>query len=165
MKPDKTRVVFRGRRIGVEVETWGTFEREIVSHPGAVVVVAVDHEGRVALVRQFRPATRRELVELPAGTLELGEEPLETARRELQEETGLHGGRWKAGPEFWSAPGFCRERMYLFVAEGLEHGAPSPDEGESIELLWWSRGEIEARLAEIEDAKTLVGLLLYLRSS
>jgi ADP-ribose pyrophosphatase len=154
--------VFRGRRIGVEIERWGPFEREIVSHPGAVVVVAVDREGRVALVRQFRPATRSELIELPAGTLEPGEEPLATAQRELREETGLTGGRWREGPAFWTAPGFCRERMYLFFAEDLEQGPPSPDPSESIELVWWSPHELRSRLAEVEDAKTLIGLLLYL---
>jgi ADP-ribose pyrophosphatase len=157
-------VVFRGRRIGVEIERWGSFEREIVSHPGAVVIVAVDRDGRIALVRQFRPAVRGELIELPAGTLESGEDPLETARRELQEETGLHGGRWEAGPAFWSAPGFCRERMHLYFAEDVEQGPSAPDESESIEVLWWRRDELEARLAEVEDAKTFVGLLLYLRS-
>ncbi len=156
--------MFRGRRIGVEIERWGSFDREIVSHPGAVVIVATDRQGRVALVRQFRPATRQELIELPAGTLEPGEEPLETARRELEEETGLRGGHWEAGPVFWSAPGFCRERMYLFFAEDLEQGAASPDPGESIEVLWWRREELRARLSEIEDAKTLVGLLLHLDS-
>ena len=73
-------------------------------------------------------------------------------------------GSWTAGLEFWSAPGFCRERMYLFVAEDLEHGVPAPDDGESIEIEWWSREEIEAHLSEVEDAKTLVGLQLYLRT-
>jgi ADP-ribose pyrophosphatase len=160
--PDESRAAFRGRRIGVTVERWARIEREIVEHPGAVVIVPVDGEGYVTLVRQFRAPARRELLELPAGTLEPGEEPLATARRELAEETGLSGGTWRAGPVFWTTPGFSRERMHLFVAEGVERGKPSPAADESIELVRWSLTEVPRRLAEIEDAKTLVGLLLYL---
>lgn len=160
--PDESRAVFRGRRIGVTVERWGEIEREIVEHPGAVVIVPVDRDGQVTLVRQFRAPARRALLELPAGTLELGEEPLATARRELAEETGLSGGTWRAGPVFWMTPGFSRERMYVFVAQGVERGEASPSGEESIELVRWPLAEVPSRLAEIDDAKTLVGLLLYL---
>jgi ADP-ribose pyrophosphatase len=146
----------------VTVERWGGIEREIVEHPGAVVIVPVDRESCVTLVRQFRAPARRELLELPAGTLEPGEEPLTTARRELAEETGLSGGAWRAGPVFWTTPGFSRERMYLFVAEGVERGKPAPADDESIELVRWPLAEVPRRLGEIEDAKTLAGLLLYL---
>jgi len=164
VKPDAARTAFAGRRIGVSVERWGAFEREIVEHPGAVAIVAVDREDTVTLVRQFRAPARRHLLELPAGTLESGEEPLATARRELAEETGLRGGRWRAGRAFWTTPGFCRERMHLFFAEGVERGEPAPAADESIEAVRWPVAEIRPRLAEIEDAKTLVGLLLYLEA-
>ena len=150
--------------MGVTVEQWGGHEREIVEHPGAVAIVAVDGEGYVTLVRQLREATRMRLLELPAGTAEPGEEPLETARRELQEECGLTGGEWRELAAFWTTPGFCRERMHLFAAEGVERGEASPAEDEELELVRWRVADIGERLDEIEDAKTLAGLLLYLRT-
>src|SRR5205823_6363675 len=103
-------------------------------HPGAVAIVAVDREGYVTLVRQLREAARRHLLELPAGTLEAGEEPLATAKRELEEETGLTGGRWQPAAAFYTTPGFCRERMTLFVAEDLDRGEPRPDDDEDVEV-------------------------------
>src|SRR4051795_4059776 len=97
MNPDSTRIVYEGKVVRVAVETWGGREREIVEHPGSVAVVAVDRAGRdVFLVRQFRTPARRELLELPAGKLEAGEEPLACAQRELVEECGLRGGEWRA---------------------------------------------------------------------
>jgi ADP-ribose pyrophosphatase len=163
VRPDEARTVYDGALFDVTLERWGRHEREIVEHPGAVCVVAVDREGCVALVRQLREATGGELLELPAGTAEPGETPIETARRELAEETGLTGGRWREVCAFWTTPGFTRERMTLFFAEGVEPGEASPEEDESFELVRWPSAEIESRLGEIEDAKSLVGLLLYLR--
>jgi ADP-ribose pyrophosphatase len=163
VKPDESRTVYDGKLLDVTVEGWGDHEKEIVEHPGAVAVVAVDREGLVTLVRQRREPARKFLVELPAGTLEEGEEPAETARRELAEETGLHGGDWREVRTFWTTPGFCREQMHLFFAEGVEQGDASPEEDEDFELVRWPVAEIERHLDEIEDAKTLVGLLLFLR--
>ena len=117
----------------------------------------------LTLVRQRREAALKDLVELPAGTLEEGESPLESARRELEEETGLTGGTWREVRAFYTTPGFCRERMHLFFAHDLEQGAASPAEDEELELVRWPATEIASRLHEVEDAKTLVGLLLYLR--
>jgi len=164
LEPDAARRVYEGSLLGLTVEQWGENEREIVEHPGAVAIVAVDDEGYVTLVRQLREATRERLLELPAGTAEEGEEPLETARRELQEECGLRGGEWRALAAFWTTPGFCRERMHLFVAEGVERGEASPAADEELEIVRWPVAEIGERLHEIEDAKTLTGLLLYLRA-
>ena len=161
LEPDSVRHVYEGSLLGVTVERWGDTEREIVEHPGAVAIVAVDEEGYVALVRQLREATRQYLLELPAGTAEEGEEPLETARRELQEECGLTGGKWRELAVFWTTPGFCRERMHMFAAEGVERGEASPAADEDLELVRWPVAEIGERLHEIEDAKTLAGLLLY----
>jgi ADP-ribose pyrophosphatase len=163
VKPDSARPVYEGKLISVTLERWGDHEREIVEHPGAVVVVAVDEDGRVALVRQLREATRKLLLELPAGTLEPGEEALTTAQRELAEETGLTGGEWREVTRFWTAPGFCRELMTLFFAEGVQPGAATPEADEELELVQLPIEEIESRLGEIEDAKTLAGLLLYLK--
>jgi ADP-ribose pyrophosphatase len=162
LEPDSAQRVYQGRLLGLTVERWGENEREIVEHPGAVAVVAVDDEDCVALVRQLREATRKYLVELPAGTAEPGEEPLATAQRELKEECGLSGGEWRELAAFWTTPGFCRERMHLFAAEGVEPGEASPAPDEDLELVRWPVSEIEERLHEIEDAKTLAGLLLYL---
>ena len=165
MKPDSSRTAYDGELIGVTVERWGEHEREIVEHPGAVAIVAIDREDMLTLVRQRREAVRTELVELPAGTLEEGEAPLASARRELQEETGLTGGTWRQVAEFYTTPGFCRERMHLFFAEELERGDASPESDEELEVVRWARAEIAERVAEIEDAKTLAGLLLYLHHS
>jgi ADP-ribose pyrophosphatase len=164
VEPDSKQIVYDGRLIDVRLERWGDNEREIVEHPGAVAIVAVDRVQRVVLVRQLREAARRELVELPAGTLEEDEEPLATAQRELREETGLTGGRWRELAAFWTTPGFCRERMTLFLAVDVDEGEADPDDDEQVELVRWPVAEIDARLHEIEDAKTLAGLLLFLRA-
>jgi ADP-ribose pyrophosphatase len=163
LKPDTTRTVYNGKLFDVSVEQWGEHEREIVEHPGAVAVIAVDADGVVTLVRQRREAARKHLLELPAGTLEQGEAPEQSARRELEEETGLRGGTWRQLAAFYTTPGFCREHMHLFLAEGVERGTASPEADEELELVRWRSDEIAARLDEVEDAKTLVGLVLYLR--
>jgi ADP-ribose pyrophosphatase len=163
MKPDESRRVYDGKMIDVTVEQWGDNVREIVEHPSAVAIVPIDASGKIVLVRQLREAVRGELVELPAGKRDAGEDPLATGKRELREECGLTGGEWTLLTEFWTTPGFCRERMHVFLAEGVEEGEAEPDEGEEVEVERWSVDEVGSRLGEIEDAKTLVGLLLYLR--
>jgi len=165
VNPDDARTAYSGTLIDVTLERWGDHEREIVEHPGAVAIVAVDSDRRVTLVRQLREPARKELLELPAGTLEEGEEPLETAKRELEEETGLRGGEWRELASFWTTPGFCRERMTVFVAEGVAAGAPAAEDDESIELVRWPVDEVESRLVELEDAKTIAALLLYRRAA
>jgi ADP-ribose pyrophosphatase len=161
MKPDATRTVYDGKLFDVTLEQWGAHEREIVEHPGAVAIVPVDRDGQVTLVRQRREATRKHLLELPAGTLEEGESPLESARRELEEETGLRGGSWREVAAFFTTPGFCRERMHLFFAEDVEPGAANPADDEELELVRWAVDDIAGRLTELEDAKTILGLALY----
>jgi ADP-ribose pyrophosphatase len=163
MRPDASRTVYDGKLFDVTVERWGEHEREIVEHPGAVAVVAVDDEERVVLVRQLREPARRKLLELPAGTLDEGEEPEACARRELEEETGLTGGRWERGPSFWTTPGFCRELMHVFFAEGVVEGEQRQEDDEEIELVRVPVAELASRVDELEDAKTLATLLLYLR--
>jgi ADP-ribose pyrophosphatase len=95
--------------------------------------------------------------------VEQGEEPLETAQRELREECGLRGGTWRELTAFWTTPGFCREYMHVFLAEGVTPGEPNPDIDEVVETVCWAVAEIGERLSEVEDAKTLAGLLLFLR--
>ena len=148
-----------GRRFAVRVENG----YEIADTPDAVAVVAIDAEGRVVLVRQRRPAVGANVLELPAGLIDDGEEPLATAKRELREETGLRGGSWRELASFWTSPGFVNERVTVFAAHELEEGEPEPDEGEELELVRVPLVELAARLSELENATTLVGLLLYLR--
>src|SRR6266498_4004836 len=154
MEPDSSRTVYEGKLFDVTLERWGEHEREIVEHPGAVAIVAIDREDMLTLVRQRREAVCKELLELPAGTLEKGEAPLACARRELEEETGLTGGTWRDEAAFYTTPGFCRER-----------GDASPESDEELEVVRWARADIAAKVGEIEDAKTLAGLLLYLHRS
>jgi ADP-ribose pyrophosphatase len=163
MTPDDSRTVYDGKLIDVTLERWGDNEREIVEHPGSVAIVAVDGDQRVWLVRQLREAARKQLVELPAGARDKGEEPLEAAKRELREECGLTGGDWQELAAFWTTPGFCREYMHLYLAAGVKAGDADPDEDEEVEIVHWHVDELAAKLGEIEDAKTLAGLLLFLR--
>ena len=163
MRPDEQRVAWEGRLFDVVVERGGEHAREIVRHPGAVAIVAVDADDRLVLVRQRREAARDELLELPAGTREPDEEPLATALRELREETGLTGGEWRELATFWTSPGFVAERMTLFLAEGTVEGEAEPDEDEQVELVHVPVADLAGRLDEVEDAKTLAGILLLLR--
>ena len=153
--------VWQGERFSVLVEDG----YEIADTPDAVAVVALDAQERVVLVRQARPAIGGELLELPAGLVDEGEALLPAAQRELREETGLQGGSWRELTSFWTSPGFVNERVTVFAANGLEEGEPEPDEGEDIEVVRWTLAEVEARLHELEDATTLIGLLLYLREA
>ena len=146
--------VWEGRRFAVLVEDG----YEIADTPDAVAIVALDAEERVVFVRQRRVAINGTLLELPAGLIDEGEEPLASAQRELREETGLHGGNWRELASFWTSPGFVNERVTVFVADGVAEGEPEPDEEEELEVVRWTLSEVE-----LEDATTLIGLLLYLR--
>ena len=138
--------------------------KEIVDHPGSVAVVAVDTQRQVWLVRQRREPARTELLELPAGTREDGEEPLVTAKRELEEECGLVGGEWRELVSGWTTPGFVREHMTIYLADGVEpRGEQDLDEGEAVQIVTWPIDEVESRFGELDDLKTQLGLLLYLR--
>lgn len=135
--------------------------REIVEHPGAVAILALDPRQRVVLVRQYRHAVAGILLEVPAGKLEPGEEPLHCARRELAEETGCRGGDWRELIWFYSSPGFSDEKIHLFLAEGVIPGERAPAEGdEALEPLWIDATEAGRLLREkeIHDAKTILAL-------
>ena len=162
-EPRSSRTAYDGKLFDVVVEDWDGREREIVDHRGSTAIVAV-HDGAVVLVRQLREPARKPLLELPAGTLEDGEEPLASAQRELAEEVGLRGGRWRDLGGFWTSPGFLREYMHVFLAEELEPGEAEPDEDEDVEIVRWPIAKIAERIGELEDAKTIAGLLLYLRT-
>jgi ADP-ribose pyrophosphatase len=153
-----------GQRIAVRVDEVERSDghrttREVVEHPGAVAILAWDGD-RLAMVRQWRHATGGELLEIPAGTLEPGEPPDETARRELAEEVGLAAARWTAGPSFYTAPGFCDELMHLFLATELSETDAAADADELLEPAWLGLGEALAAIDDgrIRDAKTLAGI-------
>ena len=151
--------VYSGSFVDVELRDG----REVVVHGPAVAIVAVDGENRVMLVRQERAGSGGKLLELPAGNVDGNEKPLEAARRELREETGLQGGVWTEVASFFTTPGFCDERMHVFVARGVEAGDGRPEASEEIEHVPVPLAEVPTLLPEIADAKTLVGLLLLLR--
>ncbi len=154
--------VWRERRVevGGRSRVYKVFE-----HPGSVVIVP-EQDGKLALVRQYRPAVDAWLWELPAGTLEPGEEPLDAARRELEEETGLSARRLEVVASFFLAPGYSTERMTLVRALELTPVGAHPDEGEMIGEVRWFEPEELLRMAEsgqLLDAKTLAALLLVIR--
>lgn len=160
--PEASRRVYEGRLFDVAVETWSGRKREIVRHRGSAAVVAIDRDGYVTLVRQLREPARTRLIELPAGTLEAHEEPLACAKRELEEEVGLGGGHWRELGSFFTTPGFCNERMHVFLAERVERRQAHPETDEDLEVVRWHVNELMDRIGELEDAKTIAGLLLYL---
>ena len=133
--------------------------REILEHPGAVAMLAWDGE-RLAMVRQWRHATGRVLLEIPAGTLEPGERPAESARRELAEEVGLAATTWVEGPRFFTAPGFCTELMHLYLATDLADAIAEPDADELLEPSWLSLPDALTAVDDggIIDAKSIVGI-------
>ncbi|HEX2909324.1 MAG TPA: NUDIX hydrolase [Chloroflexia bacterium] len=159
---------YRGKRVTIRVDhitdrPGHTYIREIVVHPGAVVMIPVGPDGKIILVRQWRRASGKVLLELPAGTLEEGEEPAVTADRELQEEIGFKAGKLTAMGGFFSAPGFCTEYLHLFLAEDLSESRLDPDANEEIEVETYSLEEAIDLIEQgiIEDAKSVAGLSRY----
>ena len=135
--------------------------REVVHHPGGVCVAAVDDRRQITVVRQFRYPFQRHLLELPAGKLEPGEEPLPAARRELSEETGLEADTWIDLGAVYTSPGFSTETLYLYLALGLHQGAAHPDPNEFLDVEKLPLDQLLARISggEIQDAKTVIGAL------
>ncbi|MFW6125296.1 MAG: NUDIX hydrolase [Pirellulales bacterium] len=160
--------LFRVERLVQTTSDGARHPRDVVRHPGAVCVLPLlDHERpgreRVCLIRNERVAVGRTLLELPAGTLEKNEDPRQTARRELAEETGYRAGRIEPLTQFHTSPGILDERMYLFLATELTAGRPDLQPGEEIETMIVPLDEAMEmiRQGRIEDGKTLVGLLWY----
>jgi ADP-ribose pyrophosphatase len=137
-------------------------EREVVLHWGAVGMVALDDEEKVYLVRQYRHPVGRELIEIPAGKLDPGEEPLDCARRELMEEIGYSADEWRELAFFYTSPGFSDEMLHLFLARNLKEGVADPEEDEFLDIMHLPLQEALTMVArgEIQDSKTIVGLAL-----
>ncbi|MBP0724309.1 NUDIX hydrolase [Bacillus sp. RG28] len=155
--------IFEGRVISlfyqqVELPNGKTSTREIVKHPGAVAIIPVTDEGKIVLVDQYRKPMERVLLEIPAGKLEKGEEPLRTAIRELEEETGYEAAEWNHIQSFYTSPGFADEYIHIYLATGLrkKENSASLDEDEFVEVRELSLEECLSELQKgaIHDAKT-----------
>jgi len=167
----ESRTLHRGRNFSfktdrVKLENGRETVRDVVDHPGAVAIVAVDGD-KLVLVRQYRYAAGRELLEIPAGTLEPGEDPYRCAVRELQEETGCAASAWSSLIRCYMAPGYSSEIIHFYVAEGLSQVGMSLEEDESITVERHGFDEVVDMIEENEiiDAKTITGVLSYLTRS
>jgi ADP-ribose pyrophosphatase len=162
------KVLFKGKRVDLlSVEAahpkGGIIQREVVAHPGAVVILPLLDEKRVILIRNERYVVQQTLWELPAGTLEVDEDPLACASRELQEETGYHAGKITPLFDFFSTPGFCNEILFVYLAEELRWVGQNLDETEKIEVFPTPVSEALKMIKEgvICDAKTICTLLYF----
>jgi ADP-ribose pyrophosphatase len=158
--------VFAGRVFTVTVDTIRegdiTYQREVVHHHGSAVIIPVFEDGTIALVQQYRHPAVRYLLEAPAGTLELGEVPEEGAARELEEELGFVAGRIEKLAEFFVSPGFCEEKMWVYLATDLTETKQRLEADEILEVtrIPFSQALSMITTGEIEDAKTIIGVML-----
>lgn len=166
----RSKIVFRGKIFGIRrdevVEPSGVAAtREMITHPGSVVVLPVLADGRVILIRQYRHAARQFLWELVAGRIDKGENPRQAAARELIEETGYRAKRFRVFLDFFPSPGFLEERMFILLANGLKEGQAAPEDDEEIEVHAYGRKQLEQMIQKriIRDGKTIAGLLYYFR--
>ena len=168
----KSEILYKGKVFDhqvdeIEYESGNKGIREIAIHPGGAVVVPIKDDGKIILVKQFRYPFQKTLIELPAGKLDKGEDPLICATRELEEETGYKAKEINKLGEIYTAPGYCTEILHIYMAKGLTSGNHNREEGEhGMEILELSVDEIEKMIAEgeIKDAKTITGLY-FLKSN
>ncbi|MGB2887533.1 MAG: NUDIX hydrolase [Candidatus Acidiferrales bacterium] len=165
-----SRTVYAGRVFSVRrdrvIEPGGVeATRDVVVHPGSVVVMPVFPGGRILMIRQYRHSVGRFLWELVAGRIDRGESPLTAARRELAEETGYTARRYRKLMDLFPTPGFVTERMVVFAAEGLREGQARPEEDERItsRIVKLHEAEKWIRTGKIRDAKSVAAILYYLR--
>jgi ADP-ribose pyrophosphatase len=158
--------IFQGRIFDVTVDTVRegdtTYTREVVHHPGSAVIIPIFEDGTVALVRQYRHPAVRYLLEAPAGTLNRGERPEEGAARELEEELGLVAGKLIKLSEFFVSPGFCEEKMWVYLATEMTATKQQLEDDEILDVVRLPLVQALEMITdgEIEDAKTIIGLML-----
>jgi len=165
----KRRLFYQGRKFSFEVNrlrlpNGAQGEFECVRHPGGAVAVPLTPDGKLILVQQYRFSSGRWLLEFPAGTIETGEDPLETAQREIQEEIGYKANQWTRLGQFYLAPGYSDEIIYSYLAQDLEEltSPPSQDEDEDIKVITMTVAEMEQAILDGEpvDAKSIASLVL-----
>ncbi len=164
-KTINSELIFEGRVVKlykdkIELSTGKESFREVVKHSGGVVILAKKGD-KILLVKQFRYPMKEVLYELPAGKLEVGENPFEAAKRELEEETGYCANKWTDLGYVYTSPGYSDEKLYLYMAEDLEYTHCHPDEGEIIQALEYKYDDVLKMVdkGEINDAKTLCALM------
>ncbi|TJX61439.1 NUDIX hydrolase [Soehngenia saccharolytica] len=167
-KTMKSERIYDGKILNLRVDTVELpdkkySKREIVEHPGAVAIIAINENKEMIMIRQYRKAIDKILLEIPAGKLELNEEPIESAKRELKEETGYTADKIEYVMEFYTSPGFSNEKIYLFLAQGLTEGEQELEVGEYIDVEKYSLDELMKmiKLGEIVDSKTIIGISYY----
>ncbi len=165
-----SRLVFEGRAVSLRIDTVLTADgrestREIVIHADCVAIIPIDADGNILLVKQYRKAAERELLEIPAGGIDPGEQPADAVRREMREETGYLPGKVERLTGFYSAPGFCTEYLHLFLAAELTHSPLRAEDTEGISLVHIKPEDIPELVNSetIRDAKSIAGLLFYLQ--
>ena len=165
-----SKIIYKGKILGIRrdevIEPSGVrATREVITHPGSVVVLPVLPDGRILMIRQYRHAARQYLWELVAGRIDEGENPRKAAARELIEETGYRARKFRIFLDVFPTPGFLEERMFILLAEGLTAGAAEPEEDEKIVSRAYTRKQLEEmiRRGKLRDAKSIAGILYYLR--
>jgi len=166
----ESEIIFKGAVFDVErdrlrEENGIEIIREVVRHPGGAGALPLFDDGRVALVKQYRHPARRELLEIPAGRIEDGETPEMCAAREMEQETGFRAGRIEKLAEFYTTPGFCEEKLHVYLATDLAPSSQALDHDELVEVVYLPFAEA-ARMVErggIEDSKTIIALLLAVK--
>lgn len=162
MKSDR---IYEGKIVNLRIDTVELpdkkySKREIVEHPGAVAIIPITEDNKIILVRQFRKSVEKPLLEIPAGKIEINEEPKETALRELAEETGFKANNMEYITEFYTSPGFSNEKVYLFLATQLQNGEANPETDECIETETYDILDLVEMVdrGEINDSKTIIGI-------
>ncbi|WP_192043443.1 NUDIX hydrolase [Paenibacillus lycopersici] len=163
----KTEPVFQGKIISLQVDTiqlpnGGTATREIVRHPGAAAVLALI-DGKMLVVEQYRKPMEKFQIEIPAGKLDAGEDPMVAAARELEEETGYRAGKLRPLSAFYTSPGFADEKLYLYLAEELTKGESAPDEDEflAVDAITFEQAQHYIAEERISDAKTVLAVYAW----
>jgi len=166
----RSEIIYQGPIFGIRrdevIEPGGVrATREVITHPGSVVVLPVLPDGRILMIRQYRHAARQYLWELVAGRIDAGEKPREAAARELIEETGYRARKFRIFLDVFPTPGFLEERMFILLAEGLTAGVAEPEDDEKIVSRAYSRKQLEKMMQRggLRDAKSIAGILYYFR--